>query len=385
MAAAGSLKPTLELEDVRDWAYCPLRVWWRHKGLTSGIAGFGGNHTGESLVRESIRSATHLYYRRIRKQPEFSFGESIGLIWRHWLETWELTSALASHLVEYHLRRRAMLDRFDESFLRGQDDMNGRDSIRKRVLCEDAITSGLSNLRKQIDCHQEAIGMVSITDSDDDGHQSPIGLADAFSHSMDMAEQIHLPDPSSVIGVKVPMVVDLPTVSLKCRADIVQELERSRGVGRPSSDPCCNVYTQKLETTVFLFDEILPSLNSLAMDIRILAFRWAKLAPDGSTGKNVVKRVCLYHLPSGASQAFSPRIREGLDYLDALSKSVMVGIRYGLYVPRWIQGWHTCGDCEYRKHCFSGTGVFQAFDSTYHTKIEGNHSVQDQMVGVNSS
>ncbi len=382
MAAAGSLKPTLELEDVRDWAYCPLRVWWRHKGLASDIVRFGGNRTGESLVRESIRSAIRLYYRNIRKQPDFSFGESLGLIWRYWLDAWELSGALTSQLVEYHQRRRTLLKRFEERSFKAQDGMDGRDSIMKRAWREDAITNGLLNLRKKIDRHQEAIGMVGINARDDDTRQSPIGFADAFSNSMDMAEQIHLPDPSRVLGVGVPMVVDLPTVTLKCRADIVQELERSRGVGRPSKDPCSNVYTQKLETTVFLFNEILSSLNSLAMDIRILAFKWAKLAPDRFTGRNIVKRVSLYHLPSGESQEFSPRIRDGLNYLDALSRSVIVGIRYGLYVPRWIRGWHMCGDCEYRIHCFSDTGVFQAFDTTCRTQIDGRHSFPDKMVEV---
>ncbi len=47
MASPGEQKLQLSLQDLWDWAYCPLRVWWRRSGLMPAGADLSGKHTGE--------------------------------------------------------------------------------------------------------------------------------------------------------------------------------------------------------------------------------------------------------------------------------------------------------------------------------------------------
>jgi hypothetical protein len=52
--AHGKLR--LSLDEVWDWAYCPVRVWWRRTGLAPDVAELSGHRTGEKLIRESLGS-----------------------------------------------------------------------------------------------------------------------------------------------------------------------------------------------------------------------------------------------------------------------------------------------------------------------------------------
>ena len=67
MVNGGRGKLQLQLEDMWDWAYCPIRVWWRRTGLARDVSELNRHRTGEKLVRESIFSAVRLYYEAARR------------------------------------------------------------------------------------------------------------------------------------------------------------------------------------------------------------------------------------------------------------------------------------------------------------------------------
>ena len=90
MSGDRAKKLQIQLNDVWDWAYCPVRVWWRRTGLAPDVAELHGKHTGERLVRESIVSSVRLYYEMARGGREVSFGQSLGLVWKRWLDAWAL-------------------------------------------------------------------------------------------------------------------------------------------------------------------------------------------------------------------------------------------------------------------------------------------------------
>ncbi len=380
MTVSDSMKFPLDLEDVMDWAFCPLRVWWKRGKHDSKVADVGSSCTADGLVRQSILAAIRLYYRAVRKRAEFTFEESLGLIWRKWLNAWNLSDILARPLVDYQHRRRSLLCRFKAATFPGQNGAGYRSLMRTRQWRELAESHRLSNLRRFIDSQAKNTGLEVIGLPDREHHGSPIGLADAYSDSVDMAAYIRLPEASSVIGVGVPMVVDLPSVSLNCRADIVREIGRSRGVGRPSKDPKRTGGILKLETILLIFDEEFPSLQGLARDLRILAFGKARLDPHKHAERNIVERVSLYHLPSGEHQDFTPRLHEGLELLDSISSSVLTGMHQSVYVPRMVCGREICGGCEYYVHCFSATDVMEVFAATPMAHVDASHPDLDRLM-----
>jgi len=87
MKEGAQSKLRLPLDEVWDWAYCPVRVWWRRTGLAPDVAELKGHRTGEKLIRESLRSAIRLYYKAAKNGKATSFGESLGMVWKHWLDT----------------------------------------------------------------------------------------------------------------------------------------------------------------------------------------------------------------------------------------------------------------------------------------------------------
>ncbi|MEJ2605998.1 MAG: hypothetical protein P8Z41_04935 [Anaerolineales bacterium] len=388
MYSHNGTKLKLKLDDVRDWAFCPLRVWWRKTGLAKDVADTGGKRTGEKLVRESILSAIALYYKVVKNKPDFTFGEGLGLVWKKWLDAWELSDTLAAHLIDYQNRRRSLLRRFEEGAITKRSGEKYKRPTWTRYWREMAETSGLSSIRKMIDRHQSKIGMGVLDLPDDEYYQSPIGLADAFANSMDMARNINLPDPKGVLGVQVPMFVELPSVKLQCRVDIVRMTGTSKPVGRPSKNEDKKSFIYKLECIILLFDEGIPSLYSLSRDLRVLAFGQAEVESDVNGGEYKVDRVRILHLPSGESQELTPRLGDGSEILESLSRSVITGIRGGVYVPRMVCGWKSCGDCEYRILCYSDAGVMEAFNPPLMSQIETSQSFRadiDKFMYDNSS
>lgn len=375
-------KLQIQLNDVWDWAYCPVRVWWRRTGLAPDVAELHGRRTGERLVRESIVSSIRLYYEVTGGGKEMTFGESLGLVWKRWLDVWALGEVVTRMLVDYHQRRRALLRRFEDGSITDRDGKKYKRPKWSRYWREMADTSGLTTLRKQIDAHQGKIGMARLELTDEESFLAPIGLADAFADSMDIANRLRLPEPVSVIGVGVPMVVDLPSTELHLAADLVRRVGTGRRVGRPSGDDPSGGTVHKVECTLMLFDEMVPPAYSLARDLRVLALGQAKLVEgQEGQGETVVDAVNVLHMPSGEQQAFRPRLGDGAEILESLARGVITGMRGGAYVPRMVCGWQACGDCEYRMLCFAETGVMDLFNPPMMAQIDAAQTLSEKVRG----
>lgn len=375
-------KHEIELLDVLDWAYCPLRFWWRNTNLAPDVSQISGKKTGEALYRAAIRSSIKFYYDANKNDRTVQFGECLGLVWKAWLKNWGLSEFLARSLVDYQKRRRALLMRFENGAITNRDGDLYRRPTWTRHWRELSDTTGLTNLRIIIDNHQTKIGMGTIDHSDDEYCKAPIGLADAFANSIDISNVIKLPSPDNVIGVEEPMLVDLPSVLLRCHSDIVVELGKSRRVGRPSSKTEDQREIKQLECMILLFDESLPSAYSLSKDLRVIAFGQAKLSSDRHLSySSKVKTITVYHLPSGKKQDFTPHLGYGTEILESLSRAVITGIRGGVYLPRMVCGWDACGDCEYRNLCFSGDGVMNVFNPPLMEQAESSIHLRRKMLG----
>ena len=372
-------KLQLQLEDLWDWAFCPVRVWWRRTGLAPDVADLNGRRTGERLIQESIRSAVRVYYEASRRGKTISFGECLGLVWKRWLDGWGLGESLTRALIDYHQLRRAMLRRFEDGSITDREGKRYRRPRWTRYWREMSEASGLSARRKTIDGQQSKIGMATLDLTDEESFQAPVGLADAFADSMDIGNRLRLPEGKGLLGVGVPMVVDLPSTQLHLRADLVRDAGMGRRPGRPSKDEGESGEVQKLEVTLMLFDEVLPAPYSLARDLRVQALGQAQLADEKQNTK--VEGVNVLHMHSGEQQVFRPQLGDGAETLEGLARAVITGIRGGAYVPRMVCGWQACGDCEYRILCYAETGVMELFNPPLMAQIHAAQSLTDQVRG----
>jgi hypothetical protein len=370
-------KLQLSLDDLWDWAYCPVRVWWRKTGLAPDVAELHGHHTGEKLIRESILAAIRLYYRAANNGKDRSFGECLGLVWKLWLDQWQLGEELTRALVDYHQLRRELLKRFEDGSIKNRKGKRYKRPRWTRYWRELSETSGLASRRTVIDGQQHRIGMARLDLSDEQPYQAPIGLADAFADSMDISNRLKLPDRKITVGVSVPMVVDLPSTQLHLRADLVTTVGKVRKRGRPRKDDSDKGKVHRVEVTMMLFDKTLPSPYSLARDIRVLALGQARLIEE--TADTRVTGVNVLHMHSGEQQQFRPKLGDGAETLEALSKATATGMRSGAYVPRMVCGWQACGDCDYRTLCYAERGVMELFNPPMMAQIESAQALSLQL------
>jgi len=124
---------------------------------------------------------------------------------------------------------------------------------------------------------------------------------------MDIGNKLRLPEAKGLLGVGVPMVVDLPSTQLHLRADMLRDVGTGRRPGRPSKDDPEAGEVQRVEVTLMLFDEMLPAPYSLARDLRVQALGQAQLADDKQ--KTAVEGVNVLHMHSGEQQLFRPQLK----------------------------------------------------------------------------
>lgn len=375
--AGGRGKLQLDLEDLWDWAFCPIRVWWRRTGLAPDVSGLSGHRTGERLIRESILSAVRVYYEAAKRGRGLSFGECLGLVWKRWLDTWGLGEEVTRALVDYHQLRRALMSRFEDGSITDREGKKYKRPRWTRYWREMSETSGLSIRRKSIDGLQHKIGMARLELSEEESYQAPLGLADAFADSMDIGNRLRPPAPEGVLGVGMPMLVDLPSTQLHLRADLVRDMGTGKRQGRPSKGEDEGEGVQKVEVTLMIFDENVPAPYSLARDLRVLALGQAELMEH--PGRTRVDGVNVLHMHSGEQQQFRPHLGDGAENLESLARAVITGIRGGAYVPRMVCGWQACGDCEYRILCYAESGVMELFNPPMMAQIEAAQALTEKV------
>lgn len=384
MGTERDTKPRVAFEDLWDWAYCPLRVWWRKRGLNPDGGRRGTRRTGEQLMRRAVQVALETYYQtaRTRRSRDLSPIKALGFVWKTWLREWEVDRTLAKDLVEYHEGRRAILNRFEEAGdIRRPDGTLYRRPMWTRWWKELATSSGLLELRKHIDEQGERAGLSQVDFSPSEEAGMPMGLADAFAASFDLIErQKDLPSPDVVLDTDVELLVELLSVQLSCRAAIIVDEGKGAARGRPPKGSDGPRTKRKLGYELHIFDRDVPSPYVLARDLRVLALGQAlpdQLEFEGD--ELAVERVYVRHMVSGEVQPFHPGFSDGADLLEALSRSYLVGARSGGYVPRMVCGWTACGDCEYRSLCFAESGVMAAFNPPLATQVQASQRMVQQV------
>ncbi len=374
----------VSFDDMWDWAYCPLRVWWRRSGLIKDATCENGKRTGEQLMRRAVQVALDTYYqlRRNGKSRDLLPVRAMGFVWKTWLEGWGFDRTMSKDLVEYQEGRRSILRRFEEGGdIRRPDGTLYRRPMWTRWWRELATSSGLLELRNHIDDQGERASLAKLSHAQEENYQFPMGLADAFATSFDIVERLKdLPMPDKVLATNAPIVVELLSVQLHYQAAIIVDLGEGRARGRPPKDREGPRKKQKLGYELHIYDRDVPSPYVLARDLRVLALGQA--LPDTldlDADELVVERVLVRHMYSGETQPFRPYLSDGGDLLESLARSVMTGMRAGAYVPRMVCGWTACGDCEYRSLCFAGSGVMAAFNPPMTVQIQASQKMYEQV------
>jgi hypothetical protein len=352
-------KPVIELSDVLDWAYCQARVWWRYHGREYvDIA----PATGEALVKQIIRRTIHTYYEAARRDTQLNMFQALGLVWKKQLSDWGL-SELAETLLRYTSEYKELLKKFGpEGSLKRPDGTLYTQPTWTRAWRDLSESTGLSTLERTINAQQHQAGLRQITA--EDRYDRTMGLADVFIRTQEIAGALKLPGKEQVLGVHVPLYVDLFSVRLKTYASLVVDGGVSKLRGRPEEG--AERAQRELTFELHLFDDDLPSAASLMWDLRIMALFHA-LPPEDKYTEGVtrvgVKAVQVRHMLTNKLQTFTPDIGAGLHVLDSMAGAVYRRISRGDFsTARMVHGVAACRGCDYKGLCFTERGLMNMFN-----------------------
>ena len=372
---------TVSVEDIIDWSYCPLRVWWNKGGKLTVGSNIKHPITGEQLSRRTIRTAINAFYKAAASGAPVAFSRMVEHAWDRNLVKWGLED-LKPKLIEYADRKRAILDSASKTAAISLNEDGERliAPSTTRHWTATAISNGLLDLRKSIDRHQNKAGLEVLLLSDDKAFEGPTGLADAYTTCSIIANRLddNLPSADLFIGAGVPVGVDLLSVRLVVTADLVLRAgtEKTSKEGRPSGR---EIPREALSYEMHLYDDSPPAYNGFARDIRLMALRQS-LPENRSPELSVVKGVSVRLLQTGVTQEFSGLQSADVDILDALAKAFISGQRAGVYIPRMIGGWDACGNCEYRSLCFSNNSdVMREVNPPLVAQIQSSLEVSDNL------
>ncbi len=369
--------PALDLQDLWDWSYCPMRVWWRREG---GAEAAGGEMSvGEALVRSSVRRAIQSYYRTLKSGGDSTLPQAFGRVWRRWLRERGLDRAVADDLLAFHASRMAILDRFGpEGDLRRPDGSPYQRPTWTRAWQELARAEGLTELEQKIDRAAQAAGVPRHELLESPGLPPAMGLAEAFSTGLQIVEGLTgLPAADEVLAVDAPAFVDLLSARLECRVDLVVDLGERPVRGRPPKGSEGPRMARRLAFELHLFDEDLPSLGSLQHDLRVLTLSQATLSdPNVKADEFKMESLIVRHMRSGRAERIRPLAGADADLLEGLARATLMGLRTGAYTPRLVCGWRACGDCECRPLCFAGDGIMRVQNPPQISQIQANQRLQ---------
>lgn len=374
----------VSIDDILNWAYCPLRYWWEVNASLKDLAGAKPHISGEYLIQRAVRQSLKAFYqtkKRTDGNSKSSLGEIFGWLWKKWLDTWGL-SHLGESLVDYADKRDAVEVMFKpKGNVRREDgQLYNRPSWTKKWK-EMAVGRSLVELQRAIDANQHKAGLGVLTIPDEEDYHSPTGLADAYAISGAIINHLSkdLPDFSRVVDVNTPLYVDLLSVRLRVQADMVIDLgEVPRRVGRPKKDDTPEPSRRYLRYEMFLFNEDLPQPYDLSRNLRLIALRQAR-PPDMPRESVLVEDIWVRHLRSGTTQAIPAAEGEYVDVLEALARAFINGSRAGVIIPRIVCGSEACLDCDYRPLCFTDEGVMEAFNPPLAAQIQASQDTVKQL------
>ena len=357
----------VKIEDVLDWAFCPLRTWWKKGGGAATLEQEGKKTAGEQLVKDFVRTSLRAYYKQNPSSESFAqYVDIMDYAWDRMLEKWGLGQAKVL-LVEYYTRRKAIMEMISKSTTPQVSEDGDRlvKPLKVYQWSESAASKGVLELRTEIDKIQTKAGLNPSFVSGEFSTPS-IGLAEAFAISRTISENItdDLPPFDQIIGVGVPVSVELLSVNLTATADLVYREKEDDGL---------------LVYEMHLFDGVAPSPQWFARDLRLMTLRQAY--PEGRTSENAtIKNVKVRILQTGLSQQFRGQDSIEVEILDALARAYVNGQRVGALVPRMVAGMESCGDCEFRSLCFTDTSdVMRDYNPPFREFIESSPKLLSEM------
>lgn len=384
--ATRAKKPTVFLNDILDYCYCPTRLWWKTQGGAEEFDSTPGTkNTGEHLIRQSVRQAISLYVYaskniKIGTAEKISLVTTISTVWRKWLENWGLTN-IASLIIEYHRVKSSLLVQFDKGgkYSRPDGTLYSQPTWTRHWK-QLAQSSGLLRLQEEIDGQQHKAGLYSLSPEKIEGIGIPAGLAEAFSRAFEIVEKTKMPALKDILGVYEPVVVDLPSVRVSYVADFVLDRGKKRGRGRPSKEG--DDMKRALTYELHLYEEEIPSPLSLSRDLRVLLLGEAtpveiklEMGFKGFSKEEIVVR----HMKSGKTTPMYPRPGAGAMVLDSLARATINGVKAGIFTARMINGWRSCGNCEYRPLCFMDAGVMEMFNPPLIAQLESGKELYQSL------
>ena len=341
------------LQDLIDFSICPFRLWWKTGRADSDILDISSTRTCEQLVEASVKRSIQLYYQAVKLGRKATIFEAFKHVWKQlYLKEWGLEQ-LYDELFQYSVQRENLIKKFsaNKSLIKDMPVVWEKDWL------EQARLSGLIDLLNNIGRNHDKIGLPGMGNPEGNPFRGPIGLAEAFSISSQMINNLSqdLLEPDIVLGVFSPVIVELPSCKLKGRADIVilnTDLSEKRKT--------------KAHIVYELHDyEDLPlSEKNCYSDVRVLTFLESLPENINIPDKEIVLDSIIYrHLRSGKKFNIKLGNKTGKDILEGLATSLIVCKRNGAYIPRMIYGgWASCGNCDYRPLCSTTPDVFRIYN-----------------------
>jgi hypothetical protein len=233
-----------------------------------------------------------------------------------------------------------------------------------------AQATGLYDARRIIEEAQTSIGLPPMDVFEDEDPYRPIGLADAYTLSVQSAEANQTKNslPTEVMGVTVPISMDLLSCRLAYTADVVMVSSVSRGRGRPRKDG--GDENQGLTYEMHIYDATLPPANALEQDLRISVLSQSMPTEIAGAAGMSVQSVMVRHMLTGEVHPVRPYRSSSVQILEGLARGVIAAERDGVYIPRMLLGWMACSSCSLRPRCFHESGVLNRLNPSLNRQIQ---------------
>lgn len=209
-------KKTINLDQVRDYYYCPLLFYWKYvidkehkKAQLSTLR----------LPRKAIQQALETY--ATGQYLQYNLPSLVNFVWKQWIEQKKVGNDVAPALLSFHEGRMQILTQFINGKIRkkgGKKFIEPRASTRYKNMMRTAQLNKLSD-----DINNSCLEKMGIFESKMSFLSlGSYSLANAFSDSLYMAETFPLPAAETIHGVSIECAIDLGNGELiETTADMV--------------------------------------------------------------------------------------------------------------------------------------------------------------------
>lgn len=209
-------KKIIDLDQVRDYFYCPLLFYWKH---VSEMEHDGAWLSTLRLPRKAIQQALATY--ATGQYSQYNLPSLVNFVWKQWLEQKNVGNDVAPALLSFHEGRMQILTQFISGKIRkkgGNKYIEPRAATRYKNMMRTAQLNKLSD-----DINESCLEKLGIFEGTMNFLSlGSYSLANAFSDSLYMAEKFPLPAVETIHGVSIACVIDLGNGELiETTADMV--------------------------------------------------------------------------------------------------------------------------------------------------------------------